>query len=132
MMTGVVERLLPVQPHAVREARVALDEFEGDVPAPVLENARLLVSELVTNSIRHGGLSPEQRILLRASRQDAVLRVEVTDPGGGFELSPRTVSSADDAGWGLFLVGRIADRWGMSTDGKTSVWFEIQLDAPRP
>lgn len=132
MTPDLVERRLPVRPQAVREARVALDDFAGEIPAPVLADARLLVSELVTNSIRHGGLGPEQRILMRAARRDAVLRVEVTDQGHGFELTPRTVETADEAGWGLLLVDRIADRWGMSADGKTSVWFEIRLDAPRP
>ncbi len=86
------------------------------------------MSELVTNSIRHGHLSKDQDIWLRADVEEDTLHVEVRDPGGGFELQPRISGMDDrDSGWGLYLVGRIAERWGISADGSTLVWFDIPL-----
>jgi anti-sigma regulatory factor (Ser/Thr protein kinase) len=114
--------------HAVVGLRPYLDPL-------VAENAELLVSELVTNSVRHAGLPAEAGIefSLRASAE--VLMVEVADAGRGFEgESPgRHVAEAGNArssGWGLFLVDRIADRWGaVEGDGETRVWFELRPGA---
>lgn len=101
----------------------------------VAENAELLVSELVTNSVRHAGLPSEASIefSLRASHE--VLMVEVADAGIGFtEDSPvrplAVPGTARSSGWGLFLVDRIADRWGaVQADGETRVWFELRPGA---
>ena len=101
----------------------------------VAENAELLVSELVTNSVRHAGLPSEASIefSLRASHE--VLMVEVADGGAGFDDDspprPRAVAgTARSSGWGLFLVDRIADRWGaVQVDGETRVWFELRPGA---
>ena len=114
--------------HAVAGLRPYLDPL-------VAENAELLVSELVTNSVRHAGLPAEAGIefSLRASAE--VLMVEVADAGRGFEGDPPSwhaakPGSARSSGWGLFLVDRIADRWGaVETDGETRVWFELRPGA---
>ncbi|HEV8565206.1 MAG TPA: ATP-binding protein [Actinomycetota bacterium] len=121
----LLELSLPPVADAIPEARRSLDALAGELSPQALEDARLLVSELVTNSIRHGELRAGQRVLLRAEVEGAVIRIEVTDEGHGFELKPRSPGDTGSSGWGLFLVGRIADRWGMSSDGSTRVWFEI-------
>jgi anti-sigma regulatory factor (Ser/Thr protein kinase) len=126
-----VDRSLPAGTAAVPIARRALDELGAALPPRARDDARLLVSELVTNSVRHARLEPDQEIRFRASVRDGVLRVEVTDPGRGFTLRPRTEDSQPDSGWGLFLVGEVADRWGVSSDGGTSVWFELDVGGPR-
>jgi anti-sigma regulatory factor (Ser/Thr protein kinase) len=101
----------------------------------VAENAELLVSELVTNSVRHAGLPPEASIEFSVRASAEVLMVEVADAGRGFEHDapprPRAVDDTDRAsGWGLFLVDRIADRWGaVQMDGETRVWFELRPGA---
>ena len=123
----VIDLRLVSRPGAVRHARRALDDLIGLASEASLEDARLLVSELVTNSVRHGNLVAGQEIQLRVDIEGEVLRVEVGDPGGGFELQPRTAGSQEDSGWGLYLVGRLAERWGVSSDGSTMVWFEIPL-----
>jgi anti-sigma regulatory factor (Ser/Thr protein kinase) len=133
----VLDLRLAPRPESVPYARHALDDLTGLASLSSLEDARLLVSELVTNSIRHGHLSKGQDIWLRADVEGDTLHVEVRDPGGGFELQPR-ISGVDDhdSGWGLFLVGRLAERWGVSADGSTLVWFDIPLrrdaDDPTP
>lgn len=97
----------------------------------VSENAELLVSELVTNSVRHAGLPEDASIEFSVRASAEVLMVEVADAGHGFDhtaaVRPRAlVGTGDTSGWGLFLVDRIADRWGaVQTDGETRVWFEL-------
>ena len=98
-------------------------------------NAELLVSELVTNSVRHAGLPEEAHIEFSVRASAEVLMVEVADAGQGFDHTlpprPRSVAGvAEASGWGLFLVDRIADRWGaVQMDGETRVWFELSPGA---
>jgi anti-sigma regulatory factor (Ser/Thr protein kinase) len=114
--------------HAVAGLRPYLD-------LGVAENAELLVSELVTNSVRHAGLPEEASIEFSVRASSEVLMVEVADAGTGFDhLSrprPRVVAGmAEASGWGLFLVDRISDRWGaVQMDGETRVWFELRPGA---
>ncbi|MGH2706489.1 MAG: ATP-binding protein [Actinomycetota bacterium] len=113
-------------PTAPGEARVAIDNAAGDFTQDVYERVRLLVSELVTNSVRHTGIGPgvEGQIVLRLSATPDRVRVEVSDPGGSGR--PRmTPSPGADGGWGLLLVDQLSDRWGASQYRGTTVWFEI-------
>ena len=92
----------------------------------MLENLRLLVSEVVTNSLRHGGARPETESIEVTIEQigDRIV-VEVVDPGRGFVPSVCEPRPGQTSGWGLFLVDSIASRWGVHGDGATRVWFEI-------
>jgi anti-sigma regulatory factor (Ser/Thr protein kinase) len=121
-------------PDAAAEARRALARFADHVPERRLRDVRLLVSELVTNAVRHAGLSPDDKIRLLVQHRDSVLRVEVHDPGTGFEPRPPVPDPARASGWGLYLVDELADRWGMEgTRGGTRIWFELDADrAPEP
>jgi PAS domain S-box-containing protein len=121
---AVVDIRLPVDPGAVAEARAALSELEGRVSFECLENVRLLVSELVTNSIRHGPTGSAAVVGLRVELEDSILRAEVEDGGSGF--APRLGPAADGmSGWGLVLVSKLADRWGVHPGPPTRVWFEM-------
>jgi anti-sigma regulatory factor (Ser/Thr protein kinase) len=124
LKTGLELKLLAT-PDAPYDARHALDRLAAEVPREVLENLRLLVSELVTNCIRHAGVDPHASIELTVSPRNSVIRVEVSDPGEGFEPAPVTLSLYSTSGWGLYLVEQIADRWGVSVENGTKVWFEI-------
>ena len=81
-----VERRLPVSPEAAAQARHALDDL-GDLPDGRMRDVRLLVSELVTNAVRHANLATGDVIELVVELADHKLRVEVHDPGGGFVLT---------------------------------------------
>jgi anti-sigma regulatory factor (Ser/Thr protein kinase) len=111
---------------AVLAARHSLDRFEGLLLPEKLEDVRLVVSELVTNSVRHAGLSPDEQISLAVAISGGSVRGRVCDPGPGFEKptepKPRTDLSG---GWGLPIVERISDRWGIKRNGCACVWFEI-------
>ncbi|MDP9341919.1 MAG: ATP-binding protein [Actinomycetota bacterium] len=110
------------------EARDALRGLSRELPQPLVEDIRLLVSELVTNSVRHAGLGPEATIRLRADILPDRVRVEVTDPGPGFEPGQESPNIYQDSGWGLYLVGQVATRWGVELDEATKVWFEIDRE----
>jgi anti-sigma regulatory factor (Ser/Thr protein kinase) len=116
---------LSAGPRAPGQARHALDNLSRVVSDDVLDRIRLLVSELVTNSVRHAGLEEEDRIALRVTADKRRVRVEVTDPGPGFSEDQPPPSIYQDSGWGLYLVEQIADRWGINKGRETSVWFEI-------
>jgi serine/threonine-protein kinase RsbW len=122
-----IERQLAVTPEAAAEARHALtgialeDGRERDV--------RLLVSELVTNAVRHANLAPGDVILLVIEVEAGRLRVEVHDPGGGFVPTAPAPDPARPSGWGLYLVAELADRWGVDSEDRTLVWFELDRPA---
>jgi anti-sigma regulatory factor (Ser/Thr protein kinase) len=124
-----VERELPVAPEAASEARHALDGLSGAVPDGRMRDVRLLVSELVTNAVRHANLATGDVINLIIDVADTVLRVEVHDPGGGFVPSAPSPDPARPSGWGLYLVAELADRWGVDSDHATLVWFELDRGA---
>jgi anti-sigma regulatory factor (Ser/Thr protein kinase) len=121
----MIDLTLHPTPGAVPDARRALDALDEQVSAQTLDDLRLLVSELVTNSVRHAGLIGSQTIELKVKLSPETVRVEVNDQGGGFQPTPRTAQSDDQSGWGLYLVSRLADRWGVTSDGVTRVWFEL-------
>ena len=109
-------------------ARDALKGLSAYLPAATVEDIRLLVSELVTNSVRHGGADGDERIELNIRWDDRRVRVDVADPGSGF-AAPSSPDAGPVSGWGLVLVDRIAERWGVETSGRTHVWFELEPDA---
>jgi anti-sigma regulatory factor (Ser/Thr protein kinase) len=116
---------LPKSSSAAVQARRAVDRLTAEVDRDTLADARLLVSELVTNAVEH--VDADGEIELRVELRDEVLRVEVLDPGPGFRPRPRRAGDRQDSGWGLHFVARIADRWAADIDGRARVWFELGL-----
>jgi anti-sigma regulatory factor (Ser/Thr protein kinase) len=114
-------------PYAVTAARLALADLDSHLDTSVAFDVRLLVSELVTNSVQHAQVAAEDSIVLVVGIRDDTVRVEVRDDGPGFEPPASPPPEDADAGWGLFLVEQLADSWGMNDAGK-GVWFEIRRD----
>ena len=113
---------LPHASSAPARARQLIDQMDCLRPE-VAMNARLLVSELVANAVRHVARGGE--IGMHVALVADSLRVEVVDPGNGFVPRARTSDSPMGSGWGLHLVDELSDRWGVESDGPTRVWFEI-------
>jgi len=121
-----LEATLPVGPAAAATARATLTRWlAGHVPGEVLEDARLLASELVTNSIGHAELPDAASLRLAVQLHGGALRVEVRDPGTNGEVVAREPDREGGGGFGLHLVDQIATRWGVNRTGGTHVWFEV-------
>jgi len=96
-----------------------------EVDAPMLASVELLTTELVSNAVRHGGAGEEQTVVLHLALAPGCLRVEVCDPGAGFEAGPP--QPYGEGGYGLFLVSEVSSRWGVSREDGNCTWFEIEL-----
>lgn len=84
----------------------------------------LLVSELVTNSYRHSG-ARDRPIGVDVAVAGDRIRGEIVDQGPGFAAEPVPEAERWIGGWGLRIVDRLADRWGVRGGPPTRVWFEI-------
>jgi anti-sigma regulatory factor (Ser/Thr protein kinase) len=119
---------IPCDLRAPARARRAVESLSADVASDVLSDAALLVSELITNSVKYGR-SDVVRLELYGDAEGR-LRVEVVDEGGGFVPTARDRPLNEVGGWGLHLVNELADRWGVATEA-SHVWFEIARGASR-
>jgi anti-sigma regulatory factor (Ser/Thr protein kinase) len=113
---------IPRDPTAPGEARRAIERLDDRIAPDVVSDVKLLVSELITNSVKYGGVGEVTlRVDATSSRK---LRVEVIDQGAGFVPVARSRPATEVGGWGLHLVQTLSDRWGVY-EGSTHVWFEI-------
>ena len=120
-----IVRTLNVAPTAPAEARRSLVPLDPVVPSDRLEDLRIMVSELVTNSVMHSGLKSGESISLMVKVLPERVRVEVADRGRRFlDLTNRR---RKHHGRGLMIVDRLADRWGTERGSQTKVWAEIPL-----
>jgi anti-sigma regulatory factor (Ser/Thr protein kinase) len=119
---------LEAKPTAAGRARRAL-AGAGLVDSAQEPTLLLLVSELVTNSVRHAGLTAEERIRLRCRALRACARVEVCDSGrtgGAPRIRDHDGEPLQPGGLGLRLIDAMADRWGVARGAReTCVWFEL-------
>jgi two-component sensor histidine kinase len=115
---------LEPRPESARLVRRALDEHE--IPEDIAHTVLLLSTEIVGNAVRHAKLEPDQRIVFFARLQPDFARIEVADPGPGFE--PDMVSSD---GFGLRLLSKLAARWGVDRERGCKVWFEVDRRSGR-
>lgn len=122
---------LTADPRAAGRARAHLNLLTLPLASERRDDLRLLVSELVTNSVRHAHLSPTQAIELSVGSDGARVRVEVRDPGPGFTppATPHLPPPEQPGGRGLYLLATVADRWGVKTNAITVVWFELDAGA---
>jgi anti-sigma regulatory factor (Ser/Thr protein kinase) len=113
---------IPRDAGAPRAARRAIEGLNGRIAEDVVADVKLLVSELITNSVKYGG---NGEVTLKVEAEDPrKLRVEVIDQGVGFVPVARNRPATEVGGWGLHLVQTLSDRWGVY-EGSTHVWFEI-------
>jgi anti-sigma regulatory factor (Ser/Thr protein kinase) len=110
-------------------ARRAVLEGDGTVPTSVRDDVLLLLSELVTNAVRHAGAGPERPLRVQLQRASQRVLVAVADGGPGFAGNPKPPPGTESGGWGLFIVDQVADRWGVErTPSGSRVWFEIRYE----
>ena len=116
-------------PGAAARARAELAAWPaaGRLEGTSLDDARLLTSELVTNSFRHAGIALDAPLRMTAWLHAATLRVEIHDQGTDGNVAWRTPQRHEDAGgFGLDLVAQLSSAWGIERDTRgTTVWFEL-------
>jgi anti-sigma regulatory factor (Ser/Thr protein kinase) len=115
-------------PHAPAQARRLVDSLTDSVPAPILDEVRLITSEIVTNSYKHAGNPPGHPIEVTLHLRTDRLRLEVIDRSV-FDPTPETSTELREVKWGLVILDRIADRWGRISEG--GIWAEFRLDSPK-
>jgi anti-sigma regulatory factor (Ser/Thr protein kinase) len=113
---------IPRDAHAPERARRAVEALGPAIDPSIQHDVVLLVSELVTNSVKYGA-DGDLKLQIDA-HEPTKLRVEVINQGKSFEPKARTRPATEPGGWGLHLVETLADRWGVHA-GSTHVWFEI-------
>ena len=125
------ELILPADESAPLLARSALN---GSIPPPVLneraDDARLAISELAANAVRHGQLRPGQdtiRLIIDADDDHVRIEVEQATAAVGVRVvEPRLEDTVRVGGFGLRLVEQMADEWGFETGPPGHVWFEFR------
>ena len=119
-------RTLTAEPGAVSEARSwAAAVTHGLLEDEQAQSLRLIISEVVTNALRHGADSGE-RIDLAVTPKPEFLCVQVTDDGPGLAPRPRALETDEEGGFGLFFVEQLTRRWGVTRENRrTRVWFEL-------
>jgi anti-sigma regulatory factor (Ser/Thr protein kinase) len=125
----IVSFTVPGGKRAAGVARRTVLSSKAGLPGVIRHRLALLLSELVTNAIQHGGAGPHETIQVRLASTRRRVRVEVFDPGsrsGG----PRDRLEQESGGYGLLLVDHLADGWGREeTDtGGSLAWFELDLE----
>lgn len=121
------EITVPAGPAASATVRHALTRWlSARATNGLLTDAPLIVSELVTNSLRHARMADDVATLrVSADLTEGVLRLEVEDPGTAGDVARRTPSRDHGGGFGLNIVDTLATRWGVRRDASTLVWVEL-------
>ena len=134
----LVELAIEPGPWAPGIARRAVAEALADrVGEPVLADAQLLTSELVTNSVRHSRMPDADDVIVRLRIWQDRCRLEVEDSGHEGVIGPRKPDPVHGCGMGLNLVQALSERWGLvrAADGPTRVWAQLRFgdrpDRPR-
>jgi anti-sigma regulatory factor (Ser/Thr protein kinase) len=116
-----------------RARRLVLSRLDGEIGPTTASDVALVVSELVTNSVVHADVGPRKTLTVELVRLDDRVRITVIDPGSRVE--PRVLPPDDErlGGFGLFLVRKLSDGWGVGRDriGRSRVWCDILLDQSR-
>jgi serine/threonine-protein kinase RsbW len=104
--------------------RDCTDRTRGVVSREVSATACLLVSELVTNTVRHGDCGPYDTVEVLIDRDPDWLRVAVCQRAVIGALEVAKDQEAREGGWGLMLVDELAEDWGVD-DEPNCVWFKL-------
>jgi anti-sigma regulatory factor (Ser/Thr protein kinase) len=115
-------------PQAASEARHALAAAEDSLAEHERRPVLLMLTELVTNAVRHGDGDDRPRgVSVKVMEAEGGVGAAVTNPGTGFDWHGRESDDPlEPGGYGLVLVDRMASRWGIDrSSGSTTVWFEL-------
>jgi anti-sigma regulatory factor (Ser/Thr protein kinase) len=112
-------------PRAAGHARAWLKTAAVWLPEELERKLVMLISELVNNSVVHGQASERDVIGIEVRATPDGVRAQVSDSGPAFAPQGRNQGMEEPGGWGLVLVERVAQRWGVERAERTVVWFEL-------
>lgn len=119
---------IPWSPDASSEARrVVVSDLEArEVPDPIIDEAELVLSELVANSLRHASPLTDGTIRVHWKAKNDIVEIEVSDGGGSTTPSVRRPQPWAPSGRGLRIVRSLAHEWGVLEDrGTVTVWAAV-------
>lgn len=119
---------IPWSPDASAEARrvVVADLEARDVPEAIIDEAELVLSELVANSLRHAGPLSDGTMRVHWKAKNDIVEIEVSDGGGQSVPAVRRAAPWAPSGRGLRIVRSLAHEWGVIEDrGIITVWAAI-------
>jgi anti-sigma regulatory factor (Ser/Thr protein kinase) len=100
-------------------------------PRDAVHNTQLVLTELLANEIKHGRYAPGDPLVCKVQQRRSTVRIEVRHVGRPFDMPTAPVHPTlemRETGWGLALITRLADRWGVSEKaGARQVWAEIDV-----
>jgi anti-sigma regulatory factor (Ser/Thr protein kinase) len=120
-----IETSLPLDVEAPAAARFVVAGFLRSRVSPrLLDTAQLLISELVSSSLRHNAAPFDQSLVVRVGLEDGMWRLEVEDPGGPGVIAPDPPDHAERRGLGMNLVQRLSGCWGVehAAEHGTRTW----------
>jgi serine/threonine-protein kinase RsbW len=123
---------LPLDRRGPRAARTVVEGLRARIAPSVLDDAQLVVSELVSNAVRHSGASAGGVVVLCVELTGTTVRLEVADPGGGGVIAPRSPDLEHGGGFGLHVVRALSERWGLEqvAAGGARVWADLPRVPP--
>ena len=130
-LQGPVSMSVPFTPQSAGSVRAALASWldhRGSAPE-VVEEARLVATELVGNAVRHASPLRNGTVLVRWQEEDSTLVLSVCDGGG--QTRPEQVEAApyDVRGRGLKIVDALSSRWWVErTSHLHTVYVRLALD----
>jgi serine/threonine-protein kinase RsbW len=115
------------RPESAQEVRTVLRGWLGaHVDGHEIDDAELIATELVANSVRHAGLAPYDVVRVRVAALEEVLHLEVEDEGRA-GVPRRRVPDGPNGGLGLNLVHTLSSDWGVKHNGRTTVWADLPV-----
>jgi len=124
-MANAVNLQVRCRAASLREVRAAVDTLDN-LPLRTFDAVKLAANELVANSIRHSDLSESEQIGISIETLPDRVRIDVRDQGTGFTLPTSEQQSGQR---GLAMVQSLSSFVGISHDGHTHAWAEIELTA---
>jgi anti-sigma regulatory factor (Ser/Thr protein kinase) len=124
-----LQKRLLCKSESAAAARGMLRQFSAPLGGADLAAASLVLTELVTNAIRHGCDGSDDEIDIRLSRSNSLLRMEVSQTGPLYDPDEvRKRRPGETRGWGVLLMDRMSSSWGIGASG-SHVWAELKLEA---
>jgi anti-sigma regulatory factor (Ser/Thr protein kinase) len=111
-------------PSVASQARSVIEPLGPTLGKDVSADLALMISELVTNSYRHSGAG-DGEINVEVEVSHDRVRAEIRDQGEGFKAEPVPAKKRGSGGWGLVIVDRLAESWGVRSGSPSCVWFEL-------